>query len=466
MRRRFLKSQDGFSLVEAVLSAALFVLVVAAFAGGIIYGRESAATAGDRARAVFLAEEGLEAVRNIRDASFSNLSAGTKGVSTSSGYWSFSGISDVFDNFTRSISIATEGTNIKNVTSTVTWKETPARTGSVTLTSRFTEWLSSPIGNWATPFQAASLNLSGAQDGLKVQAQGNYAYVVRNDGTPDFLIINTSSSTAPSIIGSLSLTDAPVNIFVSGNYAYVSSRSDTQELQIIDISNPASPSVAGTYNATGTADGLGVYVVGLYAYLTRAGSADNEFFIIDISNPSSPSLFGSLDLGDGGYEVWASGNYAYVASAHNTQELQAVNVSNPASPFLAGYYDLSGNTDAITVTGMDDILFLGSGNSVYVFLVTNPSSPALQNSYNSVGTTNDIGLNIGAETDLYLATSGASTEFRIIDILDLANPSALGSYDVSGNVALYGVAYNQSADRAYGVGSSDTEEFIIFAPAP
>jgi Tfp pilus assembly protein PilV len=97
----------GFSIVEVVLSAALFLLIAIALANILIYGEQSSASAGTRARAVFLAEEGLEAVRNIRDASFSNLTDGNHGLAISSGQWVFSGTSDTTDIFTRVINIAT-----------------------------------------------------------------------------------------------------------------------------------------------------------------------------------------------------------------------------------------------------------------------------------------------------------------------------------------------------------------------
>src|SRR3989339_1628826 len=101
-----LQAQQGFSLVEVILSTAVFVLLVTALVGAYLYGQESTALAGNRARATMLAEEGLEAARNIRDANFSNLSDGTHGLVISGNQWTLSGSSDVTDIFTRSISIS------------------------------------------------------------------------------------------------------------------------------------------------------------------------------------------------------------------------------------------------------------------------------------------------------------------------------------------------------------------------
>ncbi|OGD69037.1 hypothetical protein A3I18_00690 [Candidatus Campbellbacteria bacterium RIFCSPLOWO2_02_FULL_35_11] len=130
----------GFFLIEAVFSVAVFSLLVTSFIGVYLYGQESNTLAGDRARAVFLAEEGLEAVRNIREENFANLTAGTYGLSLSGGQWVLSGSSDVTENFTRSITISDIDIDTKNIVSTVFWQQNMLRGGSVSVESRLTNW--------------------------------------------------------------------------------------------------------------------------------------------------------------------------------------------------------------------------------------------------------------------------------------------------------------------------------------
>ncbi len=132
-------NQAGFSLVEVILASAVFVLLVAALVGAYLYGQEATALAGSRARAVLLAEEGLEATRNIRDDKFSNLTDGTHGLVISGNQWIFSGSQDTADIFTRQIIISSISATRKAITSTVTWQQNPERTGSVTLTTRLTK---------------------------------------------------------------------------------------------------------------------------------------------------------------------------------------------------------------------------------------------------------------------------------------------------------------------------------------
>ncbi len=139
-RTHYTISKRGFSLIEVILASAIFALLITAIVGGIIYGRESTAISGSRARAIAFAEEGIEATRNLRDQSFGNLTDGNHGLTVSLGQWFFSGVSDVNGVFTRQIAIGTLNENTKNVTSTVTWQQTPSRPGSIVISSRLTNW--------------------------------------------------------------------------------------------------------------------------------------------------------------------------------------------------------------------------------------------------------------------------------------------------------------------------------------
>ncbi len=133
-------SRNGFSLVEVVLSVALFALFVSVFVGAVVYGQESAVLAGERGRAILLVEEGLEVTQNVRDENFANLVDGNYGLAVVNNQWVFSGANDVNGIFTRQITIASVATDRKQVTATVTWQQTPQRSGTVTAVTRLTNW--------------------------------------------------------------------------------------------------------------------------------------------------------------------------------------------------------------------------------------------------------------------------------------------------------------------------------------
>jgi len=133
----------GFSLIEIVLVSALFVLLFSVLVGNLIYGQESTMLAGNRSRAVFLAEEGLEATRNIRDDDFANLVDGTYGLYNVGGEWSLVGSFDINDIYTRQVTVSSIDANTKQIVSQIDWQQTPQRTGTVSFTSYLTNWAGS-----------------------------------------------------------------------------------------------------------------------------------------------------------------------------------------------------------------------------------------------------------------------------------------------------------------------------------
>jgi Tfp pilus assembly protein PilV len=140
MQKEWQITNKGFLLIEVLLSSALFILLVTTLMGAYLYGEQSTALSGNRARAVMFAEEGFEATRNIRDAGFANLANGIHGLSIVSNVWNFSGTSDTNGIYTRNVTIGSIDSQHKIATSTVTWQQNGQLTGQIILTTRFTDW--------------------------------------------------------------------------------------------------------------------------------------------------------------------------------------------------------------------------------------------------------------------------------------------------------------------------------------
>ena len=452
-------------MVEVLLAASIFSLLVTALVGAFLYGQESSALAGARSRAGMLADEGLEASRSIRDGAFTNLVDGAHGLAISGGMWTYSGTQDVTGLFTRSVTISTIDASTKEITSTVTWQQNAQRTGTVSTTTRLANWQAAVAASWANPNTlAGSLDFGGLQDGLKVALQGTYTYVVRSDGTPDFAVVDVTNPVSPSLVGSLALVGIPRNIAVSGNYAYVASSDNAQELKVIDVSNPAAPVQVGSYNAAGNSDANGVFAVGTTVYLVRTTqAADPEFIILDVATPATPALLGTLQLTDTGNEVFVQGTAAYVASNSNTQELQVVNVANPAAPVQVASINVAGNSNALTIAGTANQLFVGQGSELHVVSTASPLAPVLLGSLNVGGIVNDLSLTLGSgNTYVFTATAAAAAELQVVDVSVPATPVLVGSYNALG--ALNGIAYDATTDRAYAVGAANAQEFIVIQP--
>lgn len=451
----------AFTLIEVMLAIGLLALAMVAFVGAWLYGEEATKLSGDRAQALYLSEEGLEAVRNMRDHIFTNLTNGPHGLAIVGNQWTFSGISDVTGVFTRSVSISSVDLHRKIATSTVTWQQNQQRTGVVTLVTELTHWLR----NWAIPLQLAITDLVGTENGQKIQVQGNYAYVIRTAAAQDFLVIDISNPLLPAVVGQLSLSGDAQNIYVTGSYAYVASTDNAQELQIVNIITPTAPTLAGSFNDAGTANATGVYVVGTTAYLTLDG--ENDFVTVNVATPSSPTLFGALSLSGVPSEVVVMGTHAYLASSNNAEELQVINVSSPSSPTQDGLLNLSGSADASTITGFGSTIVIGRAGAggIAVISVATPTSPSLLGSLGSSGGINDISLG-NSDTYVFAATGEGTAEFKVFDITTPSTPALLSSFNNTGasNGTLFGIAHHAVQDRTYTVGIADASELIVYGP--
>jgi Tfp pilus assembly protein PilV len=141
VKRNFKFTKKGFSVVEVIIAAGVLSMFMSGLAAAYISFNKQIATSGNKQQAVMLAEEGLEAARNIRDNSFSNLIDGTYGVSTSTNQWAFSGSSDKSGIFTRQTTVSTISSSQKQVLTKVNWQDASG-SRSVTQTTYLTNWQS------------------------------------------------------------------------------------------------------------------------------------------------------------------------------------------------------------------------------------------------------------------------------------------------------------------------------------
>lgn len=475
--------KNGFSLVEVLLSVAVFGLMVTTLVGAYLYGLESTALAGQRSRAVLLAEEAIEATRNIRDASYANLTYGTHGLLISSNQWGFSGTSDTTDAFfTRQVVVSGSDTNRKNVTAAVSWQQNSSRTGSVTLTTQFTNWLGTKKGT--APSLIACFNLdaansgNGPADGISLATQGEYVYLGRqNNSGYEFFVFNVAIPSSPTLLSKLDLGDTVNDIVVKDNYAYIASSDNSGELFVVDISNPSAPTVAAKFDLTAAnsgnanADGLSVATgKGSDLYLTRTQSAGKEFYVFNISNPAAPTLVGSIDLNGDVREIGVIGNYIYGASSDDSQEFQVIDVTTSSSPSLVAALNLDeGATqpDALSVAVSTNVVYLGRVGSAapefYIIDVTNPLSPAIKS-------TLDIGTHYLQSMDysdalkfiFFSNTAPAAEDYQAIDVSNPLSPVLLNNLNLNGTP--YKLVYSITKEMVMIASGYDACELQIISP--
>ncbi|MBI5414437.1 hypothetical protein HZA38_02890 [Candidatus Peregrinibacteria bacterium] len=472
-KARSIRKVEGLIFLEVLLGIVIFGIVITAFIDPISFGKKSISASGMKTRATLIAEEGTEALRNIRDENFFNLEDGTHGLTINAGSWSFAGVSDITDIFTREIKVLPLSDDTKQVTSKVTWEETHGNIKTLSLDTYLSNWRHDtfpPIDpdNWKVPKPGVSIDYDGVEDGWKIQTQGNYAYMVRRNANPDFIIINVSNPDAPVGAHLSNLLGGVNNIAISGNYVFVTSNLDNFELQVIDISEPIDPvvpKVVGTFNAPGAADGLGVFAFGPLVYLVRnQDGVEKEFFIISVADPTHPVELGSADLGNGANsEVVVIGNYAYVSSYDDANEVKVVDISHPAAPvYLVNAINLAGNNDGLTIAGFGDNLLLGrAGGKLEILDISNPVLPVWKSAFNAQSSIEDIALG-NNNTFAFLATSLNNNEFQVVDITNPVNPFLFGIMNLPQGVS--GVAYHPFKNRVFAATNHALREFTVIKP--
>jgi prepilin-type N-terminal cleavage/methylation domain-containing protein len=138
------KFTKGFSLLELVLAIAVFSLGSYAIATMLIDSNISTKLSIERTEALYYAKEGMEATRSIRDNTvWADFVANDYGLTDVSGSWAFGGSFDTIDSkYTRVVGVEDVSSTTKNISVTVSWPLTPARTASVVLNSLLTNWTS------------------------------------------------------------------------------------------------------------------------------------------------------------------------------------------------------------------------------------------------------------------------------------------------------------------------------------
>ncbi len=141
--------KKGVSLVEVIVGSAIIVSLVTVVSVYAYFVRTAVANTA-KIQATFLVEEGLEAVRCIRDTSWTtNIASLTMGTTyylsfnTSTNKWSLSTTASSIDStFTRKVVFSTVDANTKKVVVSVSWSD-----HGVTNTNSASTYFTSVFGN-------------------------------------------------------------------------------------------------------------------------------------------------------------------------------------------------------------------------------------------------------------------------------------------------------------------------------
>lgn len=217
------------------------------------------------------------------------------------------------------------------------------------------------------------------------------------------------------------------------------------------------PRTAGTIDLGPGNEGTDLVVIEGTVFIVAEASAaaKPDFYSINVTNIDAPTERASINTGVGLNSIALMENYAYVAQASSSNQLQVVNVSDPNAPSLAAEISLQSNTqEGISIFALDDYVYVGSvlstGKEFQIFNVSNPTNPTFASSVEIGANVNDIYV---YRNRAYLATSKTTGEILIFDISDPLNPQQIASFDYSDTPGLSVFANNFNNFYA-GIGSS------------
>ena len=101
-----MKKETGFSIIELLIAMAIFVLLSASISVLMFSSEDLLRLNLISYKALLYAQEGIEAVRSIRDGSWEELTQGSYGLTQEGSAWTFLGTSDVIEEkYRRSVTL-------------------------------------------------------------------------------------------------------------------------------------------------------------------------------------------------------------------------------------------------------------------------------------------------------------------------------------------------------------------------
>lgn len=430
--------KSGQSLVELLVIIGLCTIILPAILTGVMASREGKSQQIQSEKAINLLKEEQEALRNIRESGWSNISTdGTYHAVISGSNWILqSGIETTSDNFQRKIDIGSvyrdiTGTIVssggtldpssKIITITVSWNlPYPYSLHSTTYLTRYLDNLS-----W-TQTTYSDFNAGTKTNTYISNTQGGEVILGAGGGGGDWCIPNLS-------VTSVNLSRQGIPTAISASQGVVLTGTG------LNSSGPTFAKTTITGNNPPVANVVGVY-----------------------ENSKANGLYGDT-------------NYAYIATTNHSQEITILDLNQYSDPptnskyKAVGYFDAPGNGAGNSVYVSGNVGYMTSDNMFYIFDLSSKtgSRPSLYKDSNGntkgiqlAGTGNKI---IVTNNYAFVAVSSTTSQLQVINVTDPANPSIVAQVNVGNNQPGIDVATNTTGTRAYLVTNlaSPSKDFFI-----
>jgi len=484
------KVYRGFSIVEALLAIALFAGTVTMMMTTLIYAQESNLAASNLNKAALLADEGLEAVKSIRNDNFTNITDGDYQLTVTDDFYSaYPGIYELnpgietIGDFTREITIDSNAldTYHKRITVEVTYPNRSGARRQVQVQTIITDWqrvISSGTNTWITPIIIDEVNIGGNANLNHLIIDGNYLYALRSSGN-EVVAFDISDPANITELDDLNLNSGPRTMIKQGDFLYIASAANSQEVIVVDVSNVNHLSrvyrkdlsrnnnnVDGIFYDNGTS-----YYIATRDYRRRslpAHPSSNQQYTLyayDNSNPNSLNLQSKyMQIGNRMHirRSEIKDHYVFLGTSEPNKEIIIVDIADINNMTEVNSINLP-NSDDITEMQIDgDTLFIGTKNGyAYIYSITDPLSPTLLSSitlFNKVQTLRKVG-----DFLLIAVEDGSVSQLESYDINDLSSPTYVSSTEIRSDIK--DIKYDPINNLIYIGTTNNSRELVVIEPS-
>lgn len=475
-------TRRGSLLLEAIIAIAIFAMTLMGIGFALLLGEHQTIAAGDRARAVYLAEQQLEILRQMHTPALSNtITPGPHGLvmNPAKTGWIFSGTSTVSGAYTTSVEVATLGTDWMDARARTSWSIDRTRFGSIEVDTYLTDWdRAKTIGNWASPHVKTLLTDSDTPAFRKIAVSGTYAFVtgsIADGGRKGLYVFDCSSNPPTEVATGFNLMASADGIAIAGNRLYVATDEPGRQVQVYNISSPATlnaDNLVASYG--GFTSGLKATAIGVYGTTVFVGTNDNavdpQFYALKMNDAAPMTLLGSLRVDGNVNGMSLHDGYAYLATTSNATEVQVVDVFDPTNLVLAPRIgiDMPDVFDAysIALSGSSALIGQQDGDTISELMLQDvsaspvPSPPPGPWTWERGGDVNDLTILPGTKY-AFAAGTTAGAQLTILDLAAFARNQNPVLFTYSLLRSARGVTYDRTNDLLYFITDKD---LFIFAP--
>lgn len=473
-----ISARRGSLLLEAIIAIGIFSLFLAGIGLSLILGERSTIAGGDRTRAAFIAEEQLEAIRQMRNMDYDSVTTGQHGVVLGPSGWTWSGSVVHKNGYTSVVTINEVENDWLSITSDVRWNFGDTRSGSVVLHTYITNWgKTATVGNWANATQVTQIDASDTPEYQKIAISGTYAFITSTttSGGKGLYIFSIENPAAPTAVStSFNLGASAYDLAISNDRLYLATDDSAKEIQVFDITDPASLSsvnLLNSYDLPGsrTARAITVYGDSVFVGVMDNGT-DPQLYSIAMSETGPMVQDSTLNMSGSVFALALQDGYAYAATGYNGGELQVADIFDPEQMVFApgDGIDMTNTQDgtAIALSGTSALIGRMDGSTIDELVLYDigyspvPSPPPGPWTLEIGGNVNALAIIFGSKY-AFVGSSKSSTQILVLDLIKFSQGLTPTVHTFNTSATVNGLAYDWLTDRLFAVTPSS---LFVFAP--